>query len=158
MDELTIDPSRWSLAWLAPSHQTIATSIRDGISRIPSIEVDMHPFAQPRDAYNSSKLAVYIEGRPHGVMAPLLLHMMAIAPPDWPFMFLGTNKSVAYLNSSRAIRDQAPTGRLLLQTAPEGYELRTNEVGFQILTQIPLIGVSNMQHSLDDFLPLGRPF
>ncbi len=53
-----------------------------------------HPSNDPRDAYNASKLALVIEPRPLPHLVPHLLHMISVVPPDWRFLFIGSEESV----------------------------------------------------------------
>src|SRR4051812_6331847 len=40
--------------------------------------------------FNKTKVALLIEDRPLGQLAPLMLHMMNVVPPDWVFRFYGS--------------------------------------------------------------------
>jgi 16S rRNA G1207 methylase RsmC len=64
--------------------------------KIPKIKVDwaQELSTDPRDAYNTSKVAILIEPRPLPHLVPQILHMISVVPPDWRFLFIGSNLSV----------------------------------------------------------------
>lgn len=84
--------------------------------------------------YNSSKLALLIEGRPIETTVPLMLHMISVVPHDWKHMFMGTKESVAALNTSAAIRNFVKTGKLNLTFIPENMTINNGETTSQFLT------------------------
>lgn len=67
------------------------------LTRLPLPRVSLQHAAPPSEA---SKLALLIEDRPLPVLAPLMLHFMAVLPPDWRFLFLGSAASMAAINAS----------------------------------------------------------
>ena len=99
---------------------------------------------------------------------------MAVTPPDWPFLFLGSKESIEFVNSSRPISDQLPMGRLLLQEIPPEYmhEYTSREGHSRALTSprfykqvmpgvewlfnfgVDSIVCANALQSLDDWLDL----
>ncbi|KAH0605349.1 uncharacterized protein H6S33_004571 [Morchella sextelata] len=85
----------------------------------------------PQQTYNASKLALLIEDRPIPHLAPLLLHMTTVVPPDWHFLFLGSRASIAHLTRSHAIRHQVSLGKLALTLIPP----RANVTGQEALSQ-----------------------
>ncbi|KAH8154717.1 uncharacterized protein LAJ45_01248 [Morchella importuna] len=89
------------------------------------------PSPPPQQTYNASKLALLIEDRPIAHLAPLLLHMITVVPPDWQFLFLGSPASITHLNHSHAIRHQILLGKLALTLIPP----RANVTGQEALSQ-----------------------
>lgn len=83
---------------------------------------------------NASKLALLIEDRPQAVLAPLALHFMAVLPPAWPFLFLGSPASLARLNASAAARSRVRTGKLTLAAIPANASTRGQERVSRFLT------------------------
>lgn len=130
---------RWSVASLLPKYQgAIRDTISDQLARtrekIPAVKIDFHPEMDPRTAYNSSKLAVLIEARPIPHLVPQILHMMTVVPPDWRFLFIGSNKSVISVGKSFGARFQQATGKLDLMVAPKPWSIDSKEDVFRMLT------------------------
>ncbi|KAB5558095.1 hypothetical protein GE09DRAFT_1173156 [Coniochaeta sp. 2T2.1] len=140
--------------WLAASLPQYKPMIKAGIKsrldearqKIPSIKVDwaQEPSTDPRDAYNSSKLAILIEPRPLPHLVPQILHMISVVPPDWRFLFIGSNKSVVSVGRAYATKHQQVIGKLDLMVLPEPWEIETKEKVFRLLTDMRFY---------DEFLP-----
>lgn len=64
---------------------------------------------------NYSKLALLVEDRPLPHSTPLLLHFISVVPPEWPFLYLGSKKSIDFLMDSPAIRHQVKMKKLELR-------------------------------------------
>jgi hypothetical protein len=137
---------------------------------IPCVKVDWHPDAHPRMAYNQSKVALMIEPRPIPHLVSQMLHMISVVPPDWRFVFVGSEKSVLSLGRSFAMKHQQIIGKLDLMVLPEPWQIDTKEMVFRLLTDMRfydefLPGVewilrfesdsimcANAEHSLDEWL------
>lgn len=131
--------SSWSIAHIFTSYQdTIQTRIKTQLAatreRIPSIKIDFHPQTDPRTAYNQSKLALLIEGRPQPTLVPHMLHMMSVVPADWRFLFIGSNKSVVSVSRSVPIKYQQAAGKLDLMIVPEAWDISGKEGVWRMLT------------------------
>ncbi|KAI9746429.1 MAG: hypothetical protein M1818_000142 [Claussenomyces sp. TS43310] len=131
----------WSVAHIFPKYQdTIRDTIADRLARtrekIPAVKIDFHPETDPRTAYNSSKLAVLIEARPIPHLVPQLLHMMTVVPPDWRFLFIGSNRSVIHIGRSFGAKFQQATGKLDLMVAPKPWTIDSKEDVFRMLTDV----------------------
>ncbi|KAL8845902.1 MAG: hypothetical protein Q9221_008969 [Calogaya cf. arnoldii] len=98
---------------------------------IPTVSLDFH-----RPKYNPTKVALLIENRPEPMLAPHMLHMLSVIPPDWRAHFMGSDESVAYINSSRAIRYQVSLGRLDLTYIPKNMSVAGQEQISQFLTTL----------------------
>ena len=72
-----------------------------------------------RSLFNESKLALLIEDRPLGHLAPLLQHMISVVPSDWRFLFLGSKESLNQTSSSIATQLHQKSGKLTLREIPE---------------------------------------
>lgn len=86
--------------------------------------------------YNETKVALIIENRPQGILAPLILHMMSVVPPDWRFRFMGSEESVKFLNNSAAIQHQVTVGKLDLTYIPSNMSVKGQEAISQFLTNL----------------------
>jgi hypothetical protein len=104
--------------------------------KIPAIKIDFHPNKDPRTAYNSSKLAMIIEPKPIPHLVPQLLHMMAIVPPDWRFLFVGSNASVTLVGKSTAIQYNQKIGKLDLMIPPKPFQINEKELIWRMLTDM----------------------
>ncbi|KAL8675558.1 MAG: hypothetical protein Q9168_000070 [Polycauliona sp. 1 TL-2023] len=98
---------------------------------IPTVSLDFH-----RPKYDKTKVALLIENRPENMLAPHMLHMMSVIPPDWRAQFMGSDESVAYINESRAIRYQVEIGRLDLTYIPKNMSVAGQEQISQFLTTL----------------------
>lgn len=92
---------------------------------------------KPQDSpFNESKVALLIENRALPMLAPLLLHFIAVVPPDWRFRFMGSPESVAALNSSIAVRAQVTAGKLDLTLIPANMSTSGQEMISRFLTNL----------------------
>ncbi|KAI3392566.1 hypothetical protein diail_5508 [Diaporthe ilicicola] len=142
-------PTRWWIASLLPHYQPIikaqiGSRIEEARQRIPSIKVDWTPTDDPRAAYNASKVALIIESRVMPHLVPQLLHMIAVVPPDWRFLFVGSDKSVTLLGRSTAVKHQQVVGKLDLMVLPEPWDISSKEMVYRTLTDMRFY---------DEFLP-----
>lgn len=124
----------------------IKSRLDEARQKIPSIKVD---WAQdrdldPRNAYNASKVALIIEPRPLPHLVPQILHMISVVPPDWRFLFIGSNKSVASVGRAYATKHQQVIGKMDLMVMPEPWEIESKEKIYRMLTDIRFY---------DEFLP-----
>ncbi len=106
--------------------------------QLPTIKVDWTTAEDddPRNAYNGSKVALLIEPRPLPHLVPQLLHMISVVPPDWRFLFIGSDKSVISVGRAYATKHQQIIGKLDLMVLPEPWEIDTKEKTFRLLTDI----------------------
>ncbi|KAI1757779.1 hypothetical protein F4782DRAFT_546892 [Xylaria castorea] len=92
---------------------------------------------RPQDSpFNVSKVALLIENRALPHLAPLLLHFIAVVPPDWRFRFMGSLESVAALNGSYAVRAQVASGKLDLTYIPGNMSTDGQEMISRFLTNL----------------------
>ncbi|KAI0402954.1 hypothetical protein F4802DRAFT_573867 [Xylaria palmicola] len=123
------------------------TRLGEARQRIPSIKVDWHQQPSnedPRGRFNASKVALLIEPRPLPHLVPLVLHMASVVPPDWRFVFVGTNQSVASVARSYATKHQQAVGKLDLLVLPVPWDIDSKEKVHRLLTDIRFY---------DEFLP-----
>ncbi len=137
------------MAHLLPQYRpmieaVIKSRIDEARQKIPAIRVDWHPVKDPRAAYNQSKVVLVVEARPLPQLVPQMLHMVSVVPPDWRFVFIGSEKSVVSIGRAYAIKHQQVIGKLDLMVLPEPWEIDTKEKVFRILTDIRFY---------DEFLP-----
>lgn len=105
--------------------------LKDLELEIPDIWLDYH-----KPQYNESKVALLIENRPSGILAPLILHMMSVVPPDWRFRFMGSEDSVRSVNNSAAIQRQVTAGKLDLTYIPSNMSVQGQEAISRFLTNL----------------------
>ena len=128
--------SRWSLVcfWFLFTRHDQARpplDIMQIAGKIPSVKLQT-----PQLLYEPSKLALLIESKPLPHLAPLILHMMAVVPMDWRFLFLGSHESVQALRKSFAIKQQSAMGRLDLMTLPQPWAIESTEDVSRLMTDI----------------------
>ncbi|CAK7205553.1 hypothetical protein SEUCBS139899_008330 [Sporothrix eucalyptigena] len=139
----------WWVAHLLPHYEPmirtqISSRLQEARQKIPSIKVDWHVPVEPESMFNSSKVALIIEPRPLPHLVPLVLHMATVVPPDWRFVFIGSDKSVFSVSRAHAIKHQQVIGKLDLMVLPEPWNISSKEMVFRMLTDIRFY---------DEFLP-----
>ncbi|KAI0533482.1 hypothetical protein GGR58DRAFT_112232 [Xylaria digitata] len=142
----------WSIASLLPHYTPtikdhIKTRLSEARQRIPKVKIEWHspwPNEDPRGQFNASKVALLIEPRPLPHLVPQLLHTISVVPPDWRFIFVGTNLSVASVGRSYATKHQQAVGKLDLLVLPAPWEIDSKEKIHRLLTDIRFY---------DEFLP-----
>ncbi|EWC48352.1 hypothetical protein DRE_02121 [Drechslerella stenobrocha 248] len=122
--------------------------------------------------YNDTKLALLIESQPQPYLTPMLLHFMSVVPPDWPFLFLGSNKSITHLTRSAPIRTYMKIGKLDMRLIPEDMPMTNQEEVSKVFTnpefyklflpaewlfvfQLDSMICANSRVSLDDWVEKG---
>lgn len=131
--------------------------------------VVVHPNSN-NPPFNASKLALLVETRPLPILAPLVLHFISVAPPDWPFLFMGSRGSIAAVNASSAIRQRVAEGKLALVPVPANMSVQGREMVSRFFTTLWLyegvlhpaewllvfqtdsIICANSRHDVDDYL------
>ena len=122
------------------------TRLDEARKRIPAIKVDWATPEDydPRSAYNVSKVALLIEPRVMPHLVPQILHMISVVPPDWRFLFIGSEKSATSLGRAYATKHQQVIGKLDIMVMPEPWEIDSKEHVYRMLTDIRFY---------DEFLP-----
>ena len=110
---------------------TITVRLRRLLPELPSVTLDYG-----RSPFNRSKVALLIENRPLGSLAPLILHMIGVLPPDWTFKFLGSDISIEMVKNSAAIGRQVKVGKLDLTRLPDNVTLQVQEDISRFLTDL----------------------
>ena len=116
--------------------EVAAQKYKDVVENLPALKVDWHPKIDPRLQFNSSKVALLIEGRPIPHLVPQILQMISTVPPDWRFVFIGTNKSVLTVSRSFAMQYQQLNGKLDLITLPKPWKIDDKEDVYRLLTDM----------------------
>ncbi|KAL8906306.1 MAG: hypothetical protein Q9207_002132, partial [Kuettlingeria erythrocarpa] len=62
--------------------------------------------------------------------------MISVIPPDWKAQFMGSDESLAYINSSKAIQYQVSIGKLDLTYIPKNMSVSGQEEISQFLTTL----------------------
>lgn len=122
----------------------ISDRLQEARQKIPSIKVDWSIPEEPQAMFNASKVALIIEPRPLPHLVPLVLHMATVVPPDWRFIFIGSEQSVFSVSRAYAIKHQQVIGKLDLMVLPEPWNISSKEMVFRMLTDIRFY---------DEFLP-----
>lgn len=94
--------------------------------------------------YNTSKVALIIEPEPLPLLVPLILHMIAVVPSDWRFLFIGSEASVFTVGRGFGIQVQRGLGKIDLKVLPEPWAIRTDGDQARLLTD---------ERFYDEFLP-----
>lgn len=141
----------WFFAHLLPRYQpairsVVQSRLDEARKKMPSIQVDWHrdEDQDPRLNYDVSKVALLIEPRylPH--LVPLMLHMVTVVPPDWRFVFIGSEKSTKAVGRSFAIQHQQVIGKLDIMVLPEPWDIGSKEMVYRLMTDMRFY---------DEFLP-----
>ena len=62
--------------------------------------------------------------------------MITVAPPDWRFVFIGSNKSVISVSRSFATQFQEANGKLDLMVLPSPWSIESKEHVWRLLTDV----------------------
>lgn len=144
---------RWALAGYVRQYQDeIHAEFHDRVDKvrhkIPKVKVDWHKLSSTGhfiddddespapSPFNRSKLAILIEPRPLPHLVPQILHMISVVPPDWKFLFIGSNQSVLSVGRAWATKHQQRIGKLDLITMREPFEISSKEGIFRLMTDI----------------------
>ncbi|KAI4090030.1 MAG: hypothetical protein LQ344_004960 [Seirophora lacunosa] len=77
-----------------------------------------------------------VEVNPFGHLTALLLHMIAVVPFEWRFVFVGSKESVARVEKSLSIKHYKEMKKLVLREVPEGFDATNNEGMHRMLTHM----------------------
>ena len=132
---------RWWIAYLLPNYKpmiqaTFRSRLEEARKKMPAIKVDWSPERNPRSNYDPTKVALIIEPRPLPHLVPQILHMITVVPPDWRFVFIGSEKSTVSVGRAFAVKHQQVIGKLDLMVLPEPWEISSKELVFRMLTDI----------------------
>lgn len=70
--------------------------------------------------------------------------MIYVVPPDWRFVFIGSEKSTKAVGRSFAIKNQQVIGKLDLMTLPQPWDIGSKEMVHRLMTDLRFY---------DEFLP-----
>lgn len=138
----TSDENSWIVAILSRRDGHYSSSLSENVSRLNDWRHLNH-----RPAHNVSKLALLMEPRSLSLLAPLLLHMISVVPPDWPFLFLGSQDNINQLTSSKSISYQIQLGRLSVQPIPDQFSPLDKEGFERALTNFGSTTISHLEWS-----------
>ncbi|KAI4201613.1 MAG: hypothetical protein LQ350_003092 [Teloschistes chrysophthalmus] len=119
----------WFLAFFGPSIRGFLATVFN----LPTIKTDFHPSRTP---FEDRKLAMLVEVNPYGHLTALLLHMMAVIPYEWRFIYMGSKESIARLGRSLPITDYQKSKKLKMIEVPAGFDASTNEGMHRMLTHM----------------------
>jgi len=141
----------WALAGYVRQYQDeIHAEFHDRVDKvrhkIPKVKVDWHKLSSTGhfideespapSPFNRSKLALLVEPRPLPHLVPQILHMISVVPPDWKFLFIGSNQSILSVGRAWATKHQQRIGKLDLITMREPFEINSKEGIFRLMTDI----------------------
>jgi Protein of unknown function (DUF5672) len=84
--------------------------------------------------YDPTKLAFLVETRPIPHLPALFSHMVAIVPPEWRFMFMGSPEAISFMRASSRIAALEESRKLSIVKLPSNYSLKDRESVSQIFT------------------------
>lgn len=85
-------------------------------------------------SFNRSKLAIVVETEPLPHLSSLLLHTIAVLPPEWPVLFLGSNASTFSVARTPAISRHSTTGKITISQIPYPWIANDTEGFSRMLT------------------------
>lgn len=77
-----------------------------------------------------------VEVHPYGHLTALLLHMMAVIPFEWRFIYMGSKESIARLDKSLPIKHYQKSKKLVMMEVPAEFDASTNEGMHRMLTHM----------------------
>ena len=75
-----------------------------------------------------------IEARPIPHLVPQILHMISVVPPDWRFLFIGSELSVDGVGRSYGMQYQQKIGKVDLMVVPDPWYIDEKEGIWSMLT------------------------
>lgn len=72
----------------------------------------------PSGVLDRTRVALLIENRPLPYLIPLLLHFISVVPPEWSFRFMGSEESIALMESNPVIRQYMDRKKLFIDLIP----------------------------------------
>lgn len=146
--------SSWWLAYLMPryrpfAHAHVSSRIQDARRRLPSLPSSWplsgsSASATPPYLYNASKLALIIEPHPYPHLVPLIVHTMAVVPPEWRLLFIGSPWSTYAVGRAPSLRHRREAGQVDIVTLPRPWSVDRPEDVYRLLTDVRFY---------DEFLP-----
>ncbi|KAJ6446670.1 MEAB protein [Purpureocillium lavendulum] len=144
----------WTVAYYMPHYRplvqaSVSSRIHEARQKLPDLWpawplVDRStPPATPY-YYNASKIALIIEPRPLPHLAALIVHMMAVVPPEWRFLFIGSPWSTYSVGRVPSIRHRREAGKIDIVSLPRPWSADIGEDVSRLLTD---------EHFYDTFLP-----
>ena len=135
-------------SWLfphTPLPERLQSSASQRYSQLPKVKIDLHPQRTFQNRYASNKTALYIEPRANiKHLIPLLVHMMEVVPPEWRFVFIGTEETNKIARYSGTVRRYEEWGKLMIRTldpwsadwGPRWDDLGIDEMNNRLLTNV----------------------
>ncbi|KAL8971125.1 MAG: hypothetical protein Q9183_001203 [Haloplaca sp. 2 TL-2023] len=117
----------WFLAFFGPSIRGFLVTTFN----LPTIQTDFHP---SQTVFEARKLAMLVEINPFGHLPALLLHMMAVIPYEWRFIYMGSKKSIVRMRTSLPIREYEKSKKLKMIEVPAGFDASDNEGMHRMMT------------------------
>lgn len=112
VEQVEIEP-RLNTSW----HRQIALELRNDKTNLTAVETS-------NGVFDRTRVALLMENRPLPYLVPLLIHFMAVVPPEWSFRFMGSPESLALMESNPMIRRYMGQGKLFIDPIP--YEIVEN--------------------------------
>ncbi|KAK4083972.1 hypothetical protein Purlil1_10605 [Purpureocillium lilacinum] len=136
----------WTVAFLVPQYRpivqaSVSSRIHDARQRLPDLW-PVWPLAgrseplPPPYYYNTSKVALIIEPRALPHLAPLIVHMMAVVPPEWRFLFIGSSWSTYSVGRVPSIRHRREAGKIDVVALSRPWNADTGEDISRLLTDL----------------------
>ncbi|KAL8915227.1 MAG: hypothetical protein Q9171_000346 [Xanthocarpia ochracea] len=119
----------WFLAFFGPSIRGFLVTTFN----LPTIKTNFHP---SETEFEDRKLAMLIEVNPFGHLTALLLHMVAVVPFEWRFIYMGSKESLERVRKSLPIKDYEKSKKLVLKEVPAGFDASNNEGMHRMLTHM----------------------
>ena len=117
----------WVLAFFGPSIRGFLVTTFN----LPTIKTDFHP---SHTEFEARKLAMLVEINPFGHLPALLLHMMAVIPYEWRFIYMGSKASIVRMRTSLPIREYEKSKKLKIIEVPAGFDASDNEGMHRMMT------------------------
>lgn len=120
---------------------SVSSRIHDARQRLPDLW-PVWPLAgrseplPPPYYYNTSKVALIIEPRALPHLAPLIVHMMAVVPPEWRFLFIGSSWSTYSVGRVPSIRHRREAGKIDVVALSRPWNADTGEDISRLLTDL----------------------
>ncbi|ETN42585.1 uncharacterized protein HMPREF1541_01742 [Cyphellophora europaea CBS 101466] len=134
-------------SWLLPHNpypSKLKSVVASHYASLPSVSFDAHPSQTFLSRYPANKTALYVEPR-EGVtfMVPLLLHMIQVVPPDWRFVFFGSQATVDNVRASGTAAMHEQLGKLHVRNLEEQWGAGWGRMGWDEKGQMSMDEMKN---------------
>lgn len=108
-------------------HEQIALELATNETALKAVQT-------PHGVLDRTRVALLIENRPLPYLIPLLVHFIAVVPPEWSFRFMGSPESIAMMGANPTIQRHVESKKLFLDLIP--YDIVSNVETYETMNHL----------------------